>query len=73
MQRYSVDRIEGDYAVLMDDDCSTVLVLLTDLPKGTKEGSVLLAVAGEYKLDAAEEQLRRNEILSLQEKFRRKK
>ena len=73
MPRYSVDRIEGDYAVLMEEDCSTISVLLTDLPDGTREGSLLQEESGVYKLDVEQEQFRRSAILSLQEKLRRKK
>lgn len=71
MAMYSVDRVEGAYAVLVGD-VDDVSVPLTELPEGVKEGSVLRLENGAYVLDSAEEQRQRNRILSLQEKLRRK-
>ena len=73
MAKFSIDRIEGAYAVLIDDQGNDSSVLLSDLPKGVKEGNVVRYEDGVYALDAAEEQQRRSRILSLQEKLRNKK
>lgn len=72
MAVYSVDRIEGDYAVLVGEDKSNVTVSLDRLPAGIKEGNVLRFEGGAYSLDSAEEQQRRSRILALQEKLCRK-
>ena len=37
---YSLDRIEEEWAVLVDDDGNSVDVLLTDLPEGACPGKV---------------------------------
>ena len=73
MTTYSVDRIEGEYAVLVGDNGPDRPVLLAELPEGVKAGSILRLEAGVYSLDATEEQQRRRQILSLQDKLRRKK
>ncbi len=43
---YTVDRLEGDIAVLLGDDGKTYDVARRELPKGAREGSVLRAPAG---------------------------
>lgn len=73
MSIFSVDRIEGACAVLVGDAGDELTVLLTELPEGIKAGNVVRAEDGVYQLDTAEEQRRRAQILSLQEKLRRKK
>ncbi len=69
---YSVDRIEGEYAVLVGDSGPELPVLLAELPEGVREGNVLRLEDGVYRTDATEEQHRRSQILSLQDKLRRK-
>ncbi|MBE6806588.1 MAG: DUF3006 domain-containing protein [Ruminococcaceae bacterium] len=68
---YSVDRIVGDVAVLVGEDTS-LSVAMSLLPTGVKEGSVLRVEDGSYVLDSVEEEARRQRILSLQNKVRRK-
>lgn len=63
----SVDRIENGFAVCENEDLSTVLIELSKLPKGTKEGSVLLFENGEYSINRSEEERRRKHILELQD------
>lgn len=70
---YSVDRIEGAYAVLVGETEPDLTVLLSELPEGVKEGAVLRLQDGVYVLDAEEQQRRRSRILALQEKLRGKK
>lgn len=38
---YAVDRIDGDVAVLVDDEGAVVTVSWLDLPEGTEEGSIV--------------------------------
>ena len=70
---YSVDRIEGDVVVLMDDDGHSVHITLSELPDSAGTGSILRLQEDRYVLDAAETDARRSYVLSLQEKLRRKK
>ena len=72
MNLYSVDRIEGDYAVLTGDSGPDISVLLAQLPEGIKPGRILRLEDGVYTVDEAEEQQRRSRILALQAKLRRK-
>ena len=57
---YSIDRIEGTVAVLVDDYGGVVHEELSKLPKGAKEGSVLCRVGDEYTDDHMELELRRH-------------
>lgn len=59
-----VDRIEGTIAVCETVSASIVDVPLSDLPEGTKEGSVLRLENGSYVIDAEEERSRRSRIES---------
>ena len=70
---YSIDRIEGDVAVLVDDDGHSIPVSLSALPPSVVCGDVLRMQDGVYILAADETQARRSYALSLQEKLRRKK
>lgn len=68
-----VDRIENDVAVLEKDDLSHININLSDLPEGTKEGSVIILNAdGSYKLDLDEEEARKKKMLELQKKLFKK-
>lgn len=70
---YSVDRIEGDAAVLVDDDGHSVPVPVSMLPASIRCGDVLRMQDGVYELDRAETDVRRSFALSLQDKIRKKK
>ena len=59
-----VDRIEGTIAVCETASASMIDVPLSDLPEGTKEGSVLRFANGSYVIDAEEERSRRSRIES---------
>ena len=72
MSRYSVDRIEGELAVLVDDEGRSHTIELSCLPSGTREGTVLQYTDQCYVLDIEEEESRRNKALSLQEKLRQR-
>ena len=72
MEVYAVDRIEGDMAVLVGEDALSLSVPVSRLPQGIKEGSVLRVEGDAYVLDPAQEEVRRQRILALQEKLRHK-
>lgn len=70
---YSVDRIEGDVAVLVDDTGHSVPVPVSQLPASICVGDVLRLRNGIYEPDRAETDARRSLVLSLQDKIRKKK
>ena len=61
-----VDRIEEGIAVLEKEDMTHIHINLSELPAGTKEGSVLTFDGTTYTLDADEEENRRKRILEMQ-------
>lgn len=65
--RYTVDRIEGNFAVCEDESGEMHDIALSELPEGTAEGSVIDAVSGGYVLNSAEEDKRREEIRALED------
>ena len=69
--KYSVDRIENDIAVLENIETKEILEIeKKNLPKETKEGTILLFEAQQYKIDKVEEENRRE---FLKNKFNRLK
>ena len=64
--KYSLDRIEGEYAVLIDENGLPENVPLSLLPKEAKEGSMLENTEGGYLLDAEETNERRKKLFELQ-------
>lgn len=66
---YSIERIERDNAVLIDDNGNKTVVSISNLPKEIKEGNILKSVNGEFVLDSNEEKKRRKNISSLQKKL----
>ena len=73
MDLWSVDRIEDDVAVLIDESGDSSVIALADLPAEVREGMMLRLVAGVYTVDRVAAEERKNAVLSLQEKLRRKK
>ena len=67
MEKYIIDRFEGDFAVLEKEDGGTVDVK-KELLEGACEGDVIIFENGEYIIDAKETQMRRKNI---EEKMRR--
>lgn len=65
--KYVVDRIESDIAVCEDENLSIVNIPLSVLPKGAKEGSVILFNDGAYSLSLKDEEERRNKLFNLME------
>lgn len=67
MEKYIIDRFEGDYAVLEREKGGTIDVLKSDLPEA-REGDVILLENGFYRVDK-EDTLRRQELIA--EKMRK--
>ena len=65
---YSLDRYEGDFAILIDDDGGKREVLREELPADAREGSVLTYGDG-WQIDVAEGENRRNKAVKLKEKL----
>ncbi len=70
--RYIVDRIEGSFAVLQDDNETLTTHPLSALPAGVRPGDVLLLENGAYTVDSEATKSCRSRILALQNKIRRK-
>lgn len=69
---FSLDRIEGEWAVLVDDNGHSVDVLLSALPGGACPGKVYRLANDVYIEDPVEEQARRERIQALQRQLRRR-
>ena len=67
---YSVDRIEGSLAVLIDDDEESRVVPLSELPPDTGEGDMLRLDEDGYHKDPEAAAARVAEILALQDALR---
>lgn len=65
MKYYSVDRIEEDIAVLVDDQGEALEILLSQLPAEVKEGTVVSIFDGAYVIEQHETDRRRQEVQSL--------
>ena len=62
MEKYVIDRFEGEFAVLEKADGTTVDVKKSDLPP-VKEGDVVIFNDGAYTVDSEETQ-KRKEIIA---------
>ncbi len=69
---YSLDRFEGELAVLEDDGERTKTVPRVLLPEGSRPGDVFRLEGNRYLPDPAETDRRRKEIRRLQDKLRRR-
>ena len=65
--RYIVDRIEGGLAVCEKEDGSLEHIPLRALPRGAREGSVLVCDGGVWALDLQAEEERRKRLFEKQE------
>ena len=70
---YSVDRIEEDVAVLVNESGCSYSVLLAELPPNITAGKMVRREQDAYYLDEEATEQRRSYVLSLQEKLLRKK
>ena len=69
---YSVDRIIGEVAVLEDADGRCQNVPLSELPEEISEGMRLCLTATGYVVDAQGAESRRQRVLGLQDRLRKK-
>lgn len=69
---FSLDRVESDLAVLLDDNGTECIVPLSTLPVGACTGKMYRLVDGVYEEDPAAEQERRARIQALQNRLRRR-
>ena len=70
---YSVDRFEGDVAVLVDEDGNSLNVPRATLPAGVKSGDMLRRQADGFALDTDAAAARRARVLELQNRLCNKK
>lgn len=63
---YSIDRIEGEFAVCEDDGGNIVKIPLSELYDNPKEGDMLKKLGEKYVFDKAETDARRKKIIALQ-------
>lgn len=68
---YSIDRFEGDIAVLIDEEKVAHNIARTELPADAKAGDMLRLENGQYIPDDDAACARREQILHLQNKLRR--
>ena len=68
---YSVDRMENEMAVLVDEDGGSCHVSITELPPNTKTGDMVHRANGVYYFAESVTKQRRSYVLSLQEKLRK--
>lgn len=67
---FSVDRFEGEFAVLIAEDKASHAVLRTQLPSNVNEGDMVRLFDGEYRLANDDASVRREQVLRLQQKLR---
>ena len=70
---WSLDRIEGEYAVLIDDNRVCVTVPLSDLPVDAVEGRMYRKTGETYVEDPVAEQARRERVRALQNRLLNRK
>ena len=67
-----VDRVEEGIAVLEKENLTHIYVNISELPDGTKEGTVLMFDGTTYTIDTEEEERRRKRMLELQSRLLKK-
>lgn len=71
--KYTVDRIEGSYAVLESEASEFIQVSVSDLPVGIRDGSVLDYNNNIYVIDTDSEMQRRRALYEKQQKLLNRK
>lgn len=73
MKKFTVDRVEEDFAVCECEDLSHVSIPVNNFPFEVKEGMVIrLGENGIYERDEDEEAQMRSKIIALRNKLRNK-
>lgn len=67
--KYIIDRFEGEYAVCEDEAGNMHDLPLAKLPKGAKEGDVIVEVDDAYIIDHEETEQRKKKIQSLMDEL----
>lgn len=71
--RYSIDRIENDIVILENIDNNDILEInINDLPKGIKEGHILVKENDTFVIDAEEENKRKNDLINRFQRLKKK-
>lgn len=70
---YSVDRFEGDIAVLIDEDGGRLDVPRDDLPSGVAAGDMVRLQDGAFQPDDEAAAARRARVIALQNRLRKRK
>lgn len=65
MEKFIVDRLEGEYAVCEKEDKSFLDIPLKHLPDGVKEGNILIFEKGNYRINSDETRIKRQEVSDL--------
>lgn len=73
MMKYSVERIEDNIALCEDDLGKTIKLRLDELPKGTREGEIIVLTENGYTIDSDETSARRKKMAEMQKKLFNKK
>ena len=63
--KYVIDRFEGKYAILEDENKMMIDILISDLPEGMEEGDVLIKEGDVYVIDQLETQRRKEKLREL--------
>ena len=71
--KYTVDRIEGDIAVLENEDAQHVKVNVSLFPEGVREGCCLTEKNGLFHLDEASAKTLRRKHYAAQQRMKKKK
>ncbi len=69
---FSIDRIESSFAVLVDENGETVTVNADQLPDGVREGDMVKKTDAGFFAAPEETELRRQQVLALQNRLRKK-
>lgn len=70
---YSIDRFEGDVAVLIDEDGARLDMPRNDLPSGIAAGDMVRLQDGVFQRDDDAAAARRAQIIALQNRLRKRK
>lgn len=65
--RYTVDRIEGGFAVCEDDKGNAVNLKLSQLPKNIRSGDIIELSGGKFTVDKKAAEERRAKLAALQD------